>query len=269
MRRSHHHIRRFVLPVVLCAAFALSVSGAVIKLYLKDGGYQSVSEYQIQKDRVRFYSTERGEWEEIPLDLVDLKRTRAEQQDLEQSLHEDRKLQQQEDAAVRRNREQAALVPSDPGAYLISGAQLVPVPQAESKLIKNKRRNILKILTPIPIISGKATVELPGLHARTVTAETLPEFYFRLAQAERFGMIRLTPKKDSRVAEKVTIIPVANLPEEEPDLIEVFRQQAGDDLYKVWPTKPLTPGEYAVVEFSAGELNMQIWDFSCEPKAQR
>ena len=63
-----------------CIVFflALAAWAANVKLYLKDGGYHLVREYQVQPDRVRFYSVERSEWEEIPLDLVDLKRTEAE-----------------------------------------------------------------------------------------------------------------------------------------------------------------------------------------------
>jgi hypothetical protein len=35
-----------------------------------------VREYEVKPDRVRFFSTEREEWEEIPLELVDLARTK-------------------------------------------------------------------------------------------------------------------------------------------------------------------------------------------------
>ena len=54
------------------AALALTAWAANLKLYLKDGSYHIVREYQVQPDRVRYYSVERSEWEEIPLDLVDL-----------------------------------------------------------------------------------------------------------------------------------------------------------------------------------------------------
>src|SRR6187402_195078 len=57
---------------------AVLVSAATIRLYLKDGSYHSVREYEKQNDRIRYFSTERDDWEELPVDLVDLKRTEAE-----------------------------------------------------------------------------------------------------------------------------------------------------------------------------------------------
>ena len=45
------------------------LGAATVRLYMKDGSYHSVREYETKGDRVRYYSTERSEWEEIPLDL--------------------------------------------------------------------------------------------------------------------------------------------------------------------------------------------------------
>ena len=65
------------LLLLLCV-FVLTLSAANLKLYLKDGGFQLVREYKVDGDRVKYYSVERSDWEEIPADLVDLKRTNAE-----------------------------------------------------------------------------------------------------------------------------------------------------------------------------------------------
>jgi len=49
---------------------------------------------------------------------------------------------------------------------------------------------------------------------------------------------------------------------QEPEMVEVFRKQVGEALYKIWPAKPLEPGEYGVVEYTDGKMNLQIWDFT-------
>lgn len=241
---------------------ALALPAATIRLYLKDGNYHSVREYEKKADRVRYFSTERGDWEEIPLELVDLKKTEGEIALRAEERKEDAQLQDAEEKAERTQRREIERIPWEPGVFWVKGEEVTTLKQAESTVVNNKRRSILKAISPIPVVTGKATVEVEGVKSAFSVAPGQPEFYIRLTAEERFAIIRLTPTKTSRVVQKWTIVPVTKEIAEETDVIETFKQQLAENLYKIWPTKPLTPGEYAVVEYTEGKGNIQVWDFS-------
>jgi len=250
------------LAILLFAA--LAAFGATQRLYLKDGEYQLVREYQVLSDRVRYFSTERGDWEEIPLELVDIERTKKEVVALEDSLKQEAKEQDEEDAALRAERKQVAEIPFDPGVYLIGEGKLTPLKAGEVKVVSDKKRTVLKVLSPVPIIPGKSTVEMDGESATFRVPSTTPEFYFRMASAEALGIYKLTPKKNLRLVENVTIMAISNEKLEEPQVVPTFKKQIADQLFKIWPEKPLDPGEYAVVEFTESEVNVQVWDFGVD-----
>ena len=255
--------------LLLCLCFLVLVFVAkadTVKLYFKDGSDQLVREYQVQGDRVRFYSVERDDWEEVPASLVDLNKTKAVIQARADESRERAAAEAAENKAERDARKQVAQVPADPGVYLIGeDEKLTPLKIAESKVVNNKRRSILKAISPVPLVPGKATLEVDGTHAMQGTANRNPEFYIRLSEEERFGILRLSEHKGNRVVEKLTIQPVVKDTTQEPDLVDVFRQQVGDELFKMWPQKPLEPGEYAVVQYSMEKLDMQVWDFFIAP----
>lgn len=252
----------------LIALFALSIIAlaATTRLYLKDGSYQLVREYQVQQDRVRYYSTERGDWEEIPLSLIDLKRTEDEAKSREAAQKEESAAIAAEDKAERAAADEIAKIPQETGVYLVDGDNLKTIPIAETKIVGNRKRTILKALSPIPIVSGKGTLEIDGAQSKNVVSSDRPEFYIRLNREERFGILRLSDHKGNRVVEELNIIPVSKEIMEKQDEVAVFRRQVADGVYKIWPMKPLEPGEYAVVEYTpagdSGSLAIQTWDFS-------
>jgi hypothetical protein len=243
---------------------AAAASGGNVRLYLKDGTYQLASEYKVVKDRVSYLSAERGEWEELPLELVDLVRTKKEAEQHEAELKADAKLQADEDAAERTAARQVEQIPSDPGVYYIHNDKLEVIKVAESKVVGNKRRQVLKVLSPIPLVAGKATLEIDGDSASREIAEPRPEFFFRLSTFERFAIIKITPtKKGSRVIENINMIPVTKEVMQEFKEVETFKKQEGDNVYKIWPQQDMEPGEYALVEYTDGveTINTQVWDF--------
>lgn len=246
------------------AIFLMAVPGEIIRLYLKDGTYQLATEYKVVKDRVSYLSSERGEWEELPLDMVDLARTRKESVQHEEDLKSDAKAQAEEDKAEKLAAREVEEIPEQPGVYYIHNEKLEAVKVAESKIVNDKRRQVLKVLSPVPMVSGKATLEIDGDTSSKVISDPRPEFFFRLSDMERFALVKLTPtKKGSRIVENLRIVPVVKQVEQQFKEIETFKKQEGDNVYKIWPEKDMDPGEYALVEYTEGAeiVNTQVWDF--------
>jgi hypothetical protein len=251
--------------VLLLLALSTLAGAANLKLYFKDGSDQLVREYKVEDGRVSYYSVDRDEWEEVPLSIVDLDKTKAEIKQRSDNARANSAAEEAENKAERAARKEVESVPAEEGVYLIQDEKLTPMKVGESKVVTNKRRSVLKAISPIPLVPGKATLELDGPHSPQGTANRSPEFYIRLSQDERFGIVRMGEHKGNRVVEKLTIQPVVNETQQEADMVEIFRQQVADGLFKIWPQKPLEPGEYAVVQYSDEKVDMQVWDFFIAP----
>src|SRR5262249_36603728 len=92
-----------------------------------------------------------------------------------------------------------------------------------------------------------------------------PEFYFQLDKQESFGLIKLTPGKNIRIAERVEIMPISKEIAETREAVPIFTKQLpGDNFYKVWPHENLPPGEYALIEYLDGKVELRLWDFRME-----
>ena len=254
---------RVVLLLLLSAALLFSET---IKLYLKDGNYQLAREYSVQGDRVHYYSTERDQWEDIPAALIDLTRTEKERKAKLSEATKEAKEDAAEEEALRAQQREIASIPMNPGAYYKVGNKFETIVSADYQVVTSKRRRTIQILSPIPIVPGKASVVIKGERSSFLINDPRPSFFLRLDQEQRFGIITLTPKKGQRIVENISIMPVANQADEERKQMDTFEQDLGNNLFRVWPQKPLEPGEYALVEFAdKGDVNdveLVIWDFA-------
>ncbi|HTV54492.1 MAG TPA: hypothetical protein VMI06_06225, partial [Terriglobia bacterium] len=113
---------RRLITLSLFAVLLMLAAGALpcraqTKLYLKDGTFLLVTQYQIQGDRVHYYSVAEGQWEDMPLSLVDLKAT---QQAIAAKREEQQKLLQQAEKTVRDNYQ----MPQNTGGQVAPGIRL-------------------------------------------------------------------------------------------------------------------------------------------------
>ena len=255
-------IRKILFLMLVCV---LEAFGAV-KLYLKDGSYQLVREYAVEGDRLKYYSTERSDWEEMPVELADLKRTESEGAARVKSAEKFSQKIEEEAEALREERLEIQKIPTDPGAYMLEDGQLRVLKLAEATIHDDKKRTLLKRLSPIPIVTGKSTLEIPFERSPNALKDDRPEFCLQQSLEDSIGIVKWTVSKNGvRIVERIAVVPVANEIVEERDSVEVFTKQLTESgLYKIWPQEPLPKGEYAVVEYTEGKIDIRVWDFRIE-----
>ena len=92
---------------MLTAAVQAQENADRMRLILKDGSYQVVLSYTVRSDTVRFHSAERGDWEQVPAQLVDWTATVA--YNHEHALDSDANAQAEADASSPAGQAAAAL----------------------------------------------------------------------------------------------------------------------------------------------------------------
>jgi len=259
------------------------------RLILKDGSYQPATKWEVHGDRVRYYSAERYEWEEVPNDLVDWPATEKwEKDNASHRISEETKEISAEFEAERRAAEaRTPLVapgiklPASGGVFLLDKfqrePQLVELAQSGGQVQKDTGKNVLRAAIN-PLSSKKQSIELPGLRARVQSHETRPEIYVDVEAdtdpsssppdpAHRFRLVRLQRKKDARVVANLKIAMTGKVSQQE-SFIETLAEPFSGDWVKVTPLKSLDPGEYALAEMLGEEqINLYVWDFGVDPSA--
>lgn len=167
------------------------------RLILKDGTYQVVRKYEIVGDRVRYLSLERGDWEEVPNELVDWGATRKWEQkhagpyegaeEPSPGMKEAEELDKEE--AAERNEQKARMpevakgleLPDQDGVFVLDYYQGTPelVELVASDLGLNQR-NRKGLATLNPLAGTRATMELDGAHAKVHLHVNDPAIYVSL-----------------------------------------------------------------------------------------
>jgi hypothetical protein len=259
---------RFVRRLFWLAALAaLTLCAAPLTLYLKSGSDMLVREYELKEDRVRYYSLERSQWEEIPARLVDLEKTEAESARQTRRLESMRAESAAERAAERKSRTELHNVPIDDGLYWYKNDQATVVPQNELIEEKSGKRKILRALSPVPVVPGKRKMLVEGESSEFAVDEAAPIFFIRDTSVTYFAIVKLKPDKDQRLVQIIQNAGPDNQLFEEQEEVEVFRQQLAAGVYRVWPTNPLPAGEYAFIDYTPGEGDLRVWSFSVKPAA--
>jgi len=273
--------RRGLLALVLCLALGVLAPcrGEVgIKLFLKDGSYQLVQSYEVQNDRVRYYSLERSAWEEIPAALVDLEATRRAQQERvkadQKVLEEAREMEKQHfDLPENTGFEVAPGVrlPKEEGVFAFDGQRVIRLAQSPGEMVKDKKRMALLLALPVPVLKNRSLVVLPEAKAAVRLQTTAPTFYIQLGDmaAPPWELISLKSGKGNRVVESVESRGGKGEVKEERTTVEVERSEPGPGLIRLKPRGELAPGEYALGEWVGSKLNLEVWDFGVDkPHAQ-
>ena len=261
------------------------------RLIMKDGSYQASTQWEIKGDRVRYYSAERYDWEELPSAMVDWAATDKYNSEREGQRNETIKEIAKADEADEHESPLVAIglrLPNTGGVYLLdtfkSQPQLDELIQNGSELNKHTSRNILRsAINPIAL-SSKQTIELKGAHARVQAHTWQPAIFLNIDtgdntdaaltqkvtdrdhQPNRYGIVRVEQGKDVRIIGKLNVAVYGKVSEKEA-WIPVTSSPLGDWV-KLTPTEPLPPGEYAVVELlEKKQINFFVWDFGVDPNA--
>jgi hypothetical protein len=194
-------------------------------------------------------------------------------------------------------------LPEGGGVYLLDVYQnkpeLVELVQSGGEIHKNMGRNILRSVVDPIAISSKQSIEINGTKSKAQAHSLQPAIYVDISEgdtgddgtvsadagankdarkqnagqqkplplAQRFRIIRLEQKKDSRVIGNLKIMFYGKM-SQQGNWVSAQVEPVTNEWVKVTPTAPLKPGEYAVAEMlGEKEMNFFVWDFGVDPNA--
>jgi hypothetical protein len=283
MKQRWHFVMALIVAFVACLCL-LAVAHGSKRLILKDGSFQPTSKWEVKGDRVRYWSTERAEWEEVPNSMVDWDATNR--WEGEQSASREKELREksaEEDAETAKFKANTAEVapgvnlPEQGGVWALDSlrgkAGLEELAQSSGELNKQTTKNILRsVINPLP--SSKQTIELKGPKSKVQLHTLSPAIFINVEDlppqsgqpVDRFRIVRLKAGKTSRVVMDVKVGLTGTKQSEQ--FVDSRLAKFSGDWVKLVPAQPLQPGEYAVLEMLTDrDVNSFVWDFGIDPTA--
>ncbi len=242
------------------------------RLMLKNGSYELVREYDIDGDRVRYYSIDRSQWEVIPTSIVDwdaTEKTEAEAEKSQATILEKVQKQEDEHNAMQKLDIDASLevapgifLPPGEGLFVFDGKSVLQVPQAQTDSQVSKSRFLERVLVPVPIIPTRHVISIPGDRSKFRLSTGQPEFYLRIADA-RTPDVELIRTKVSRGQRHIM-----NLDElmgdqhTTSDTMPMQRWVIAKGVYRYTLGQKLPRGEYVIAEILPNEgMSLYVWGF--------
>jgi hypothetical protein len=159
------------------------------RLVLKDGTYQVVTKYQKVGDRVRYFSAERGQWEELPQNLVDWAATEAWAKDhkpgaepVSPAVPEAAAIDKEEQHARARTPDVSPglRLPDQDGVWALDtfhdAPELVALAQNSASVDRQTGHNVLRS-TLNPLGGIQQNVQIPGAESKVKLHVNDPAFY--------------------------------------------------------------------------------------------
>jgi len=262
------------------------------RLILKDGSYQSATKWEVHGDRVRYYSADRAEWEEVPNSMVDWAATNKYEKDRQAGAASPEAIALNKELEADRAARDANAPQVAPGLRLddTNAGYLLDTFQGQQQLVQLKQdggtveHSIRKTIFHGNVAGGPSQIFLAGAHASAQAHVPLPSLYVNAGATpdagqsshgaqppslpwDRFRIVSLDLRPDKRLVPSIKNPSSGDVIEQE-NLVKTTDEQLTGGWVKITPVAPLSQGEYALVELLGDEgINLYVWDFAINPDA--
>jgi hypothetical protein len=262
------------------------------RLILKDGSYQLVTKWEVHGDRVRYYSAERDDWEELPNAMVDWDATNKYEKEREAGATSPEAVELKKEFDEARKAEEANAPEVAPGLKLEDShaAYLLDTFQTQPQLVQLQvsggtvERSMKKSIFHGDIAGPPNEISLKGAHAEIQAHAPVPSLYVNAVGGpqdtdqssaaqpaglpwDRFRIVSMDAKEDKRIVGRIKVSAMGKSTQQQ-NVIKTNDEQLTGGWVKVTPVDPLPPGEYALVELLGDEgMNLYVWDFGVNPQA--